>query len=506
MSTSVESFEVIFVSIVLVIQLIVFLHTIANISKLRRLIPKKDSLSIQTERLINSDNITEDVVHEDLSDFTKNVIGTNKEEVGSTIISFGDSPFWSRSTLKSDINQYLSGVTKANLSYDVIKDIIDRNGQKKESEISSTVGIPLYIGLMGTMLGIVIALFFMPDLSIIGTVGTDFSGTSVDSELNNSITILIGGVKIAMIASFMGLFFTVLGSGLFYKRAKSLYDQRRNELLTFIQIELIPQIDTGLAGTFESLQRNLFQFNLEFTSNLSSLSTIFDRNADVIRDQKELLKALDESKIATMSSFNIQVLKELKDTVGSLQAINNYVANLQQTLTNSNHIIANTERLIERTSNVDSIAADIKKSIEDNRKVISFIQDNFDKLEEHKQMTHAKVAEVGFAIIDVFDELKNQFGKQTTEFKQFAVDEVDALRSAMRDSKTNLGNLEYLSKIDTRLDDMMSKSNKQTENLNEAVKELSNQLVIINQNIVKQNQDMRKNPITKLWIWLFDRG
>jgi hypothetical protein len=109
----------------------------------------------------------------------------------------------------------------------------------------------------------------MPDLG----VGTDSKAN--DLLLNDGIGLLIGGVKIAMIASFSGLLFTIFNSGWAFKGARILVESRKNDFYTFIQIELLPIINQGLASTLESLQRNLMKFNGEFTSNLSQLSGIF---------------------------------------------------------------------------------------------------------------------------------------------------------------------------------------------------------------------------------------
>src|SRR5690606_32438712 len=156
--------------------------------------------------------------------------------------------------------------------------IVERNVTSVEEDINASIGIPLYLGLMGTILGIVIGLFNMPDLSDLAEL-----------SLNVGISTLIDGVKYAMIASFFGLTFTVVNSGWKFKSAKRFNDVCKNDFYTFIQVELLPSINQGLAASLGILQMNLLKFNDEFSGNIKSLTAIFDSSRSAIREQKELL-------------------------------------------------------------------------------------------------------------------------------------------------------------------------------------------------------------------------
>ena len=84
-------------------------------------------------------------------------------------------------------------------------------------------------------------------------------------------------------------------------------EARKNEFYTFVQVELLPIINQGMAATFESLQRNLLKFNDTFSTNLTKMSGIFDTNTRTIMAQKELLDAIDEMKVSEMSQYNVKV-------------------------------------------------------------------------------------------------------------------------------------------------------------------------------------------------------
>ena len=117
----------------------------------------------------------------------------------------------------NSVNTYLLRNKGAVSDFNLIKDVVERNTDAIDEEINTLLPIPLYLGLMGTMLGIVIGLFAMPSIS--------------DANFEKAIDILIGGVKIAMIASFTGLLLTVLLSGWKYKGAKTKAEGLKNDFL-----------------------------------------------------------------------------------------------------------------------------------------------------------------------------------------------------------------------------------------------------------------------------------
>src|SRR5690554_6047630 len=95
----------------------------------------------------------------------------------------------------SPINNYLIKNKGAVGDFNLIKDIVDRSLDVEEEEISGNLPLPLYLGLFGTMLGIIISLV---------NISLQTSGNE-DSEL---IKILLSGVKISMIASAIGIVYT----------------------------------------------------------------------------------------------------------------------------------------------------------------------------------------------------------------------------------------------------------------------------------------------------------
>jgi hypothetical protein len=372
------------------------------------------------------------------------------------------------------INNYLISNRGAASDFNLLKDIVERNVDSVEEEINQSIGIPLYLGLMGTMVGIVIGLFNMPDLAV--AVDTK----EKDILLNEGIGLLIGGVKIAMIASFIGLLCTIINSGFTFKGSKSYNEKRKNKLYTFIQIELLPIINQGLGSTLQSLQRNLLKFNSEFSENLKGLSGIFDSSRNAIKEQKDLLDALDKAKVSDMTRYNVAVLKQLDVSVNQFEKFNSYLTNVNVLVDNSQKIVGKTNELMARTENFKSIADNLESKLNQSQMLMEFLSKHFNKLEEHKEFTSNAVADVGYSISETFKELKEHIQNSTESVKQFTIDETEALKDALSASKTNLNNLEHLASLKTDVSQFKNSASSQSERLNQTLAE-------INRNLSKSN-------------------
>ena len=162
------------------------------------------------------------------------------------------------------INSYIIRSRNKALDFNMIQDIVERQVNTQEEQIRLTVGVPLYLGLMTTMIGIIVGLFSMPDLA--NTMTSNFANN--DNLLNQGITNLIGGVKIAMVASLVGLAMTTYLSSITLRKTKQKVEQIKDDFYAFTQLELLPVINQSLPSTISSLQENLVKFNEGFRGNL----------------------------------------------------------------------------------------------------------------------------------------------------------------------------------------------------------------------------------------------
>ncbi|MDX2000891.1 MAG: hypothetical protein SFW35_00535 [Chitinophagales bacterium] len=524
----VESIEILLVCVIVGVQLYLFMQTYKNIVLLRTVIPQIPSLKISKVLVPIKDleQLTPTDILRNIHRYKEalKVVPINKAFAGD----FGDGDTTDlftyveqenhvekaevnviESNVKTNhvfdsilfsVNNYLIRNRGAASDFNLIKDIVERNTNAVEEDINLSIGIPLYLGLMGTMIGIVIGLFSMPDLAVV------VDSKAKDILLNDGISSLIGGVKVAMIASFVGLLLTIFNSGWNFKGSKSLVEKRKNEFYTFIQIELLPIINQGLASTLESLQRNLLKFNSEFTTNLRQLDGIFDSNTKAIIAQKELLDSIDKTKVSEMTRYNVKVLQQLDMSVGQFEKFNHYLTNITLFLDNSKQIVSQTNELLKRTDNFQVIAENLDSRLRQSQMLLDFLYGHFNKLEEHKVYTANAVADVGHSISSTFAELKAHIQNSSDAVKEFTIKELDLLKTALSESKTNLSNLQHLSTISTDVSQFKMSSASQLERLKAHIDSTNYELSSINSNLKKIDTTINGRSTTaklkKIYDWI----
>lgn len=477
----VEEIEAVLVVFLVAIQSIVFVKTFKKIRVFKNTIP--DSNKLEIARILVP---SQDLIALTPTAILKNVIiyKSNYDKI-KLEGSFDESNF---EALKLEIvtivqcntiatpvfqkiifsiNNYLIRNRNSASDFSLIKDIVERNADAAEEEINLTISIPLYLGLLGTMLGIVIGLFNMSD--ILGVV----SGSLDDNNLNFAISILLGGVKIAMIASFTGLLFTIVNSGWIFKGSRSQIDNKKNEFYTFLQIELLPAMNQGLGQTFESLQRNLLSFNGEFKKNLVKLSGIFDKNYETLSMQRELMEMIDRSKVSEMTKYNVKVLQELNVATKQFENFNEYFGNLNGYISNSYQITDRLTAILDRTDNFKKIADTLEDKLNQSQHLMTFLSQHFHDLDNHKQLVSNSVAEVAHGISGVFSELKDHIELSSKSIKNFTIEEIEALKKALSESRTNLGNLQFLDNLNKEVGQIKANSAIQTNRLKVQVDELN---------------------------------
>jgi ABC-type dipeptide/oligopeptide/nickel transport system permease component len=468
---TIELIESLLVIFIVILQVIIFFGTKRQIRKFKNAIPETSSLKV-ARIFVKRDELENCPVGE----IAANVpyyptIQTEENPHAQEVMVINDETDKKSGVFEKiihSINTYLIRNRNSASDFNLIKDITERNLDAVEEEINLTLSIPLYLGLMGTMLGIVIGLFSMSSLTLTGRSGVD--------DLGQGITILLGGVKIAMIASFMGLLLTTLNSGWFYKGSKSRVEAKKNEFYTFIQTELLPVVNQSLSSTFESFQRNLAKFNEELTGNLGNLAGIFDTNSDSLKRQEKILSDISKLDIATVAQYNVNVLKELQVSMEEFEKFNKHFASINLYVENSTQMAERFNELLQRTDDFQEIAANVNGNLTESRELLDFLSAHFKVLEEYKNRTSESIAEAGFSITDTFSQLREHIENSSKAVREFTVEELELLKKALEESKTNLGNLQFLETINSDVSLLKDSTASQAERLRILLQEVNKNL------------------------------
>lgn len=328
--------------------------------------------------------------------------------------------------IKVTINTYLINNYGAAVNFSIIKDIIDREVEVKDEEITQTITIPLYLGLAATMVGIILGLFSMPDLN-----GDGFS---------DGVNALINGVKVAMIASLSGLFLTTLLSSKFYKNAKSKVLNEKNERLSYLQAKLLPELvkaeDTGVSGLKASLDR----FARVATTISDNVLIAANKTGENLVLQQEVMDKVENMKVLKVSKWNLELFEKLDVNMEAFNKFSTYLSNMEK-------ISSNLLEFADRTSSIDQLIKGIDTTLSDSKQLTQFLSAHFDKIEDagNAALKSVGIAESHFE--DAIESLKTRTDAMINQLYKSAGNHETKLEDIYKVITENLNNItsEYIS-------------------------------------------------------------
>ena len=266
-------------------ELISFFPNINSISIFKSSIKKSDIESSQAlQKFINSprkrQEVQVSVEHKDDDDINEeenSSFEVRKEEYTDVDIikaQGGSTPF---KEVIEETNSYLCKNVGTSADLAILEDICNSKIDTIESEIQNSLNVPLYLGLGGTFIGIIVGL-----AGIVFNLDTLFgagSAAAATSPLRN----LLLGVVIAMVASFVGLGLMTWNSAIEYKKALRICDRGKISYFDFLRRELMPSLSNSMASSLNSLKSVLGEFVGKFGRNL----TAYNNSAELLNDNIE---------------------------------------------------------------------------------------------------------------------------------------------------------------------------------------------------------------------------
>ena len=364
---------VIIVGLVIVlvcVQFKVFLNNCKLIKEVENLFPLSNTLFVLQNSL--KDNALIDDIHETGG----NVESIKVFKIVSADLDKNSSEF--RKILDS-INNYLQKNKGAVSDFMLIKDIVERNCDSKEEEITIQTPIPLYIGLMGTMLGIIIG------IGRIAIMGGGFSAF-IDNP-QQAIGELMGGVAIAMLASLTGILLTTISSWK-SKTSKNKLEADKNGFYSWIQAELLPVLSGNMANTLQLLQQNLTSFNLSFSFNIGRMENALKEMSGSFADQLKILELLKNLYIKRMTTANVSILQQFEKSTANFQQLATYLSQTSDYLQAVRQLNNKVGEYMEQTSALTNLST---------------------YFQEENNYFQMRRSEINKAVVQVDDTLKKSF-------------------------------------------------------------------------------------------------
>lgn len=386
-----------------------------------------------------------------------------KKEIGNQVVEeIIDSVKFSNamSKIAGSINKYILKNHGA-ADFAIIKNIVDRNIHSREQEVAATISLPLYIGLMGTFLGV-----------IIGLVKIAFFGGVNDDNINA----FLGGIFIAMVASLVGLGLTVWNNAISYKEAKKESDKRRNQFFDFLQIYLLPHLGNSLHTALDKLKENIGDFNDKFGKNVQLFDSNFNNNIQHLKKsvesiagnimpiientktQKEFLAKLEGVGYKRITQSNIEVftlmnkavpnftlfiekqeklnlsIEKTAEFVHAIEAIMNRVKSFEESI----------NKLGDRIHDTDYLQSDLLRKV--NLK-LSHLDAQFELLKQHSQKSSEEINDFFKREYSEVTALTSNIRREVERALDFNIDNNPLQKLMLLDKLNELDKLQALDKL-----------------------------------------------------------
>ena len=235
------------------------------------------------------------------------------------------------SSIVQSINKYLGNNTVSVIEFSLLKDAVDMHCQAVEDEIQTQMPVPLYCGLAGTMLGVIIglgSLLFTDSISFL-------MGATAVSGVENAtygaaqgINDLLWGVAWAMVASICGITLTTVNS-MQFKKCKLEEEEGKNNFLAWMQSRLLPELPSDTSQAMNNLVNNLNRFNSTFASNNEDLGKTLAEINDSYRTSAQILETVRQMDVQKMARANVRVLNELQQCMPFLEGFREYLESVK---------------------------------------------------------------------------------------------------------------------------------------------------------------------------------
>ena len=381
-------------------------------------------------------------------------------------------------TIIEAINVYLLKNKGANSDFNLMQDITERNTDAVDEDINQLVTVPLYLGLIGTIVGIIFGLSELFTLS-----------TATD-EIN--VKPFLKGVAIAMSASGYGLLWTVVNSNFRYKKAKTTVEKGKNTFYTFIQTELLPILNQSVFSSVQTLNTNLLKFNEGFTTNIDRLSGLLTKNYEAVEAQDRILQNLENIDITTFAKANVSILGELKTGTETLRNFSAGINSLNKSVEGTKLLSESLNALLNRTNNFEELAIKLDRRVEESNQLIDFFNSHFDVLTSSGRLITESVKKVDGMLSQSLDELNEHTNDKILNLKENNQKDLSLLERAYSDKESHLAKLDLLQDIKEGFELLQSSFQEGIEKNTRSLAGLSDSLSGNTELTTKENQEVTK--------------
>lgn len=487
---------IIVVAVILAYQFYIFVSTQIGINKLRNLFPysstdllcvenslitnkaiadeidayekKIGSLRVKKEFIESGQDTGEVYDYKKICDEIKNLELKKEKQIAKKLndkfFIYNDS----FTSIIASINGYLEKNRTGNTDYHLMKDIVERCSDTQEENVSTQVPIPLYAGLMGTMIGAIVGIGYLwisGELATLLEVSNSAIAVAGKEVVSNpavagkGIEALLACVAMAMAASFVGILLTTVGS-IKLKNAKIEMANSKDTFLSWLQQNLLPAIANDTSSALIRVSQDLAKFGKEFTQNTNKLQqTIGTLNSTTV-DQKELIESLQQINITKVAKANVDVYDKLKDCTEEIE-------NLTSFLHNSHSYLQEVKELNSQLDKDDRRS----KSFE---RMADFFEKELNQIEERKAIIAAAVDKVDDKTHQSLDKMASNSKEQFASFNAYLDKQTEDLKKRSTEIGAIVDELKRLAPLEKVVSQLEHNTKEQNAKMGELMKCIEN--------------------------------
>lgn len=389
------------------------------------------------------------------------------EQVKEPPVNYGiyKSANYRRNIIVSSINSYLEKNNSVASDFYLVKDIVDRNSDAEEEAIVTQIPMPLYCGLMGTMIGIIIGVLY---LWLSGGL-SELLGSDASVNGASGIEALLGGVALAMISSIFGIVLTTMASWQ-EKECKYRVESLKHGFLSWIQSELLPVMNTDALSSMRMLFDNLSDFNKAFKENSDELKVSLGMISESSKDQASLLSAINKLKIDKIASANIAVYDKLKSATDEIGRFSDYMLQVNAYLNSINDLCDKLDASENRIHTIEEMGAFFKEERANLDSIKGIIAKSLSSADDYYSSQMAIFEE---NINKRNDELKVCLVKNNDSIQTLLDGQDAAINNRSNEIDKVVKEIQQLSAIEKLLANLESTTQEQTKKIDRLITKLS---------------------------------
>jgi len=305
--------------------------------------------------------------------------------------------------------------------FKTLKGLIDSKSDAAEEEIKHLLSLPLFIGIGGSVLAIMIAFFSLPSLS--------------DLTLEYRDT-LFTVLKIALLSSFSGLLLSLLAWGFSYRSAAVQNKLQKRLFYDFINQEMDQQLSHNISSSIYALQANLNGFNIGFSQNMDGFQRIMKKVEHAFDQQVEVMREIKSLDLAELSEYNVKVMQEIRNSTKEFEKFNSYLQSTNSMIASIGELNKNLNQHLDQSAVLQNIASSVNTNIELNKQMIEVLHSDLREIDVRKKFMADAVINVDHALQKSLEELKLHTQKKLDAIREITIREENLMEKRFSNKNT----------------------------------------------------------------------